>query len=100
MESWIVAHIHAYQLFGGATRILMPDNLKTDVDKADWYSPIINKTYHAIAEYYGAAVIPTGVRKPKQSNQKFAASVERAVGMLSTWITAALRNRQFFPSGS
>jgi len=91
MESWITAHIHAYEFFGGATRLLIPDNLKTGVDKADWYSPVINKTYHEMAEYYGTAVIPTGVRKPKQK-----ASVERAVGMLSTWITAALRNQQFF----
>jgi hypothetical protein len=70
---------------------LIPDNLKTGVDKADWYSPVINKTYHEMAEHYGTAVIPTGVRKPRGK-----ASVERAVGMLSTWITAALRNRQFF----
>lgn len=91
MESWITAHVHAYEFFGGATRLLIPDNLKTGVDKADWYSPVINKTYHEMAEYYGTAVIPTGVRKPKQK-----ASVERAVGMLSTWITAALRNQQFF----
>ena len=41
-------------------------------------------------------VIPTWVRKPKASNHRFAASVERAVGILSTWIIAALRNRQFF----
>ena len=91
MESWISAHVHAYQYFGGATRLLIPDNLKTGVTKADWYSPEINKTYQEMAEYYGTVVIPTGVRKPKAK-----ASVERAVGMLSTWITAALRNRQFF----
>jgi transposase len=91
LESWITAHAHAYQFFGGTTRLLIPDNLKTGVDKADWYSPVINKTYHEMAEHYSTAVIPTGVRKPKEK-----ASVERAVGMLSTWITAALRNRQFF----
>ena len=91
MESWISAHVHAYEFFGGVTRLLIPDNLKTGVVKADWYSPEINKTYQEMAEYYGTAVIPTGVRKPKQK-----ASVERTVGMLSTWITAALRNRQFF----
>jgi len=91
MESWISAHVHAYEFFGGATRLLIPDNLKTGVIKADWYSPEINKTYQEMAEYYGTVVIPTGVRKPKAK-----ASVERAVGMLSTWITAALRNRQFF----
>jgi transposase len=90
-ESWIDAHIHAYEYFGGVTRLLIPDNLKTGVEKADWYDPVINKTYHEMAEYYGTAVIPAGVRKPKAK-----ASVERAVGMLSTWITAALRKRQFF----
>jgi len=91
MESWITAHVHAYQFFDGVTRLLIPDNLKTGVEKADWYSPVINKTYHEMAEHYGTAVIPTGVRKPKEK-----ASVEMAVGVLSTWIIAALRNRQFF----
>jgi len=91
LESWILAHVHAYQFFQGATRILTPDNLKTGVIKADWYSPEINKTYQEMAEYYGTAVIPTGVRKPTEK-----ATVERTVGILSTWIIAALRNRQFF----
>jgi transposase len=91
LESWITAHVNVYQFFGGATRILTPDNLKTGIQKADWYSPIINKTYNEMADYYETAVIPTGVRKPKEK-----ATVERTVGMLSTWITAALRNRQFF----
>jgi len=91
LESWITAHVNAYQFFNGATRILTPDNLKTGVQKADWYSPVINKTYNEMAEHYGTAVIPTGVRKPREK-----ALVERTVGILSTWITAALRNRQFF----
>lgn len=90
-ESWISAHIHAYEYFGGVTRLLIPDNLKTGVTKADWYDPVINKTYQEMAEHYGTVVIPAGIRKPKSK-----ASVERAVGILSTWIIAALRNRQFF----
>ena len=90
-ESWITAHIHAYEYFGGVTRLLIPDNLKTGVEKADWQNPVINKIYQEMAEHYGTVVIPTGVRKPKAK-----ASVERAVGILSTWIIAALRNRQFF----
>src|SRR5215469_2891980 len=91
LGSWISAHVNAYNFYGGATRILTPDNLKTGVQKADWYSPVINKTYNEMTDYYGTAVIPTGIRKPKAK-----ATVERTVGMLSTWITAALRNRQFF----
>ena len=93
-DSWIGAHVHAYEFFEGVTRLLIPDNLKTGVVKADWYSPIINKTYQEMAEHYSTVVIPAGVRKPKHK-----ASVERAVGILSTWIIAALRNRQFFSLG-
>ncbi|WP_088187072.1 IS21 family transposase [Desulfosporosinus sp. FKA] len=90
-ESWISAHIHAFEFFGGIPRILTPDNLKTGVEKSNWYSPTINKSYHELAEHYGCAVIPARVRKPKDKP-----SVEGAVGVISTWIIAALRNRTFF----
>jgi transposase len=34
-ENWISAHVNAYRHFGGSTRILIPDNLKTGVIRAD-----------------------------------------------------------------
>lgn len=90
-EAWISAHINAYRHFGGVTRILVPDNLKTGVERASWYTPIINRTYHEMAEHYGTAVLPARVRKPKDKP-----GVEGAVGVISTWIIAALRHGQFF----
>lgn len=90
-ESWTAAHVNAYRYFGGVTRILVPDNLKTGVVKTDWYTPAINRTYQELAEHYGTAVIPARVRRPKDKS-----SVEGAVGVTSTWIIAALRNQQFF----
>ncbi|MGL5870670.1 Mu transposase domain-containing protein, partial [Clostridium chrysemydis] len=84
-------HVHAYKFFGGVTRMLIPDNLKTGVEKSSWYNPIINKTYHEMAEHYGTAVIPARVRKPKDK-----ASVESTVGSISTWILGALRKQKFF----
>ena len=33
LESWIACHIHAYNYFGGMTRLLVPDNLKTGITK-------------------------------------------------------------------
>lgn len=90
-ESWINAHIHAFEFFRGVPRIITPDNLKTGVEKSNWYSPVINKSYHELAEHYGCVVIPARVRKPKDKP-----SVEGAVGVISTWIIAALRNRTFF----
>ena len=91
MESWITAHVNAYKFFGGVTRILVPDNLKTGVDRVSWHNPVINKTYHDMAEHYETAVIPARVRRPKDKP-----NAEGTVGIISTWITAALRNQEFF----
>jgi transposase len=90
-ECWISAHANMYQFFGGVTRILIPDNLKTGVEKSSWYNPTINKTYHEMAEHYSTAVIPARIRKPKDKP-----NAEGTVGIVSTWIIAALRNQKFF----
>lgn len=90
-ESWITAHIHMYQAFGGSTRVLIPDNLKTGVEKATRHEPVINKVYHEMAEHYNTAVIPARVRKPKDKP-----NVEGSVGVVSTWVLAALRHLQCF----
>lgn len=91
MESWITAHVHMYQYFGGSTRMLIPDNLRTGVERSDWFTPKINKTYHEMAEHYDTAVIPARVRAPKDKP-----SAEGTVGVISTWIIAAIRNEKFF----
>lgn len=44
-----------------------------------------------MAEHYGTAIIPARVRTPKDKP-----NAEGTVGNISTWITAALRNEQFF----
>jgi len=90
-ESWITAHVNAYRFFGGVTRILVPDNLKTGVARIDWYTPVINKTYHEMSEHYGTAVLPARVRRPKDKPR-----VENTVGIITTWIIAALRHERFF----
>ena len=90
-EAWIAAHVNAYRFYGGVTRILTPDNLKTGVIKNTKDETVINRAYREMAEHYGTAVIPGRPRKPKDK-----AFVEGSVGVVSTWIIAALRNQQFF----
>ena len=90
-ENWIAAHVNAYRFFGGATRILVPDNLKTGVLKNTKAEVVLNRTYHEMAEHYETVVLPARVRKPKDKP-----SVEGAVGIISTWIIASLRNWKFF----
>jgi transposase len=91
MDSWITAHIHSFQFYGGVPRMVVPDNLKTGVDKASRTNPVINRTYQEMAEHYQTAIIPARVRHPKDKP-----NVEGTVGVISTWIIASLRNQQFF----
>ena len=91
-QAWITAHVHMYRFFGGVAKILVPDNLRTAVDhNKDWYTPKLNRSYHEMAEHYGAAILPARVRRPKDKP-----NAEGAVGHISTWIVGALRNEQFF----
>ena len=91
-KSWITAHVHMYEFFGGAARILVPDNCKTAVvHNGGWKDQQINETYQELAEHYGTAIIPARVRSPKDKP-----NAEGTVGNISTWITAALRDEQFF----
>lgn len=89
-ESWITGHVHAYRYFGGVTRILTPDNLKAGVLRNSRTETVLNKSYQEMAEHYGTAILPARPRSPKDK-----AVVEGSVGVVSTWILAALRNRQF-----
>lgn len=89
-DAWITAHVNAYRFFGGVTRILTPDNLKTGVIKNTSSETVVNKSYQEMAEHYGTAIIPARPRRPKDK-----AFVEGSVGVVSTWILAALRNQQF-----
>ena len=92
MENWIHVHVNMFQYFGGSAVMLVPDNLKTGVDHtSDWYTPQINCTYRELAEHYNTAVVPARVRKPKDKS-----GAEGTVGVVSTRIIAALRNRKFF----
>ncbi len=91
LRSWVDSHIRAFEYFGGVTEITVPDNLRSGVSKACRYEPDLNPAYQEMAEYYGTAVIPARVRKPKDKSK-----VENFVRIAETWIFAALRNHTFF----
>lgn len=65
LEEFIFAIIKCLSFFGGTPRILVPDNLKNAVTKADRYEPDINTTMNDLANHYGMTVIPTRTASPK-----------------------------------
>jgi len=91
LPNWIGGHVRALAFFGGATQIIVPDNLKQGVKSPCWYDPDINQTYLEMAQHYSVAVIPARVRKPRDK-----AKGEVAVQVVERWILARLRNRTFF----
>jgi transposase len=90
LESWIDAHVAAFEFFGGAARLLVCDNLRAGVSKADRYEPALNPAYQQMADHYGTAVVPARVRRPRDKP-----AGEGAVRFGANAINAALRNRRF-----
>ena len=48
-EAWTTAHVNAFKYFGGVTRIIQCDNLKTGVQKHGKDAVILNKSYQELA---------------------------------------------------
>lgn len=89
-EDWINAHVAMYEYFGGVTRILTPDNLKTGIlSNKKYEDPVANRAYQELADHYQTALLPARVWAPRDK-----AAVEGTVGNLTSHIIARLRNRK------
>lgn len=91
LPEWISSHVHAFEYFLSAPRVLVPDNLKSGVNQACFYEPEINSTYADMAEHYGCVVLPA---RPYRARDK--AKVEVGVLIAQRWILAVLRKRTFY----
>ena len=78
---------NAFWHFGGATRTLVPDNLKAAVLKADWHDPELNPKLVSLCQHYGTVMLPTRVRTPRHKGK-----IERGVGYAQS---NALKGRTF-----
>ena len=90
-ENWQYCHINMYNYFGGVTRLLIPDNLKTGVVTNSRYELVTNKSYQELAEYYDTAIVPCRIEAPNDKSH-----AEGSVKYAETWILAKLRDRKFF----
>jgi transposase len=90
MENWIQGHVNAFEYFGGVPKLLIPDNAKTAVVKANLYEPELNATYQEMARHYNTVIVPA---KPRSPTDK--APVETAVQIVERRITARLRHSKF-----
>jgi transposase len=91
LPDFIASHVRAFAYFGRAPAVLVPDQLRSAVTIPCRYEPGVNRSYEALAEHYGAVVIPARGGKPKDK-----AKAEVGVLLVQRWILARLRNQTFF----
>ena len=91
LEDWIWVNENTFRYYGGATRGITPDNLKSAVTKACNYEPLINETYNDLARHYGTVILPTRPAKPKDKPL-----AENGVNLVYQRIFAPLRNMTFY----
>ena len=91
VPNFVASTVRALEYFGAAPCIIVPDQLKSAVKKADRYDPDINDGFQELAQHYGVAAIPAPPATPRAK-----AKVEAGVLIAQRWILAQLRHRTFF----
>jgi transposase len=81
----IMGNIHALEFFNGCPEILVNDNMKTAVTKACRYEPDLHPVFQDMAAYYGMAVIPARVKRPRDN-----AKAEAGVLLVERWMNEPL----------
>ena len=94
LPDWIASNARALAFFGGVTKAIVPDQLKSAVTVASRYEPGIQRTYQEFARHYGTTILPARPMSPRDK-----AKVEVAVQIAQRWILARMRNQVFHSLG-
>jgi len=90
LSDWTMGHVRAFEYFGCAPSLAVPDCLRSAVTKAHRYDPVLNRTYVEMCSHYGVVAVPARPHSPRDKGK-----VENAVRIAQQRIVAVLRNRIF-----
>lgn len=78
--AWIAAHVAAFEFFGGAPQLVVPDNPTTAThrQKQGEAARVVNARYQQLADHYATGIVPARVRRPRDK-----AAVESAVQVVN-----------------
>jgi transposase len=91
LPDWLASHVRALEFYGAAPTIIVPDNPKVGVTRADRYEPELQRSYEELAAHYRCVVIPARPYRPKDKSR-----VELTVLLVCRWVLARLRHQRFF----
>jgi len=91
LPDWLGSHVRMFEYIGGCTELVIPDNLRSAVNRSCRYDPDLNASYQQWAEHYQVAVLPARPYKPKDKSK-----AEVGVQIVERWILARLRHHSFF----
>jgi len=72
---WAELHEQAFRRLGGATKVVVLDNLKEGVLAPDFHDPGLNPLYRDVLAHYGAVAMPCRIQDPDRKGK-----VESGVG--------------------
>lgn len=88
---WVACIMGALEFIGGVPRLLVPDQPRALMTRADRYEPTAYRLLDELCAHYGVAVMPARPAKPRDKPK-----VEVAVQVVERWILARLRHQTFF----
>ena len=89
-RDWLGATARALTFYGGVPQLIVPDNPRALVTKADRYEPLLTDSVQDFARHYGCSVLPARAYHPQDKPK-----VELSVLLVERWILARLRRHQF-----
>jgi transposase len=96
-QVWAELHEKAFRRLGGATRVVVLDNLREGVLKPDIYDPTLNPLYRDVLAHYGAVALACRVRDPDRKAYVSYCTSSRPCngedGLLGPAASMALENR-------
>ncbi len=90
MADWLGAAAQALRFIGGVPQLIVPDNPRALIAKADRYEPVANETVHDFARHYNTSFLPARPYHPQDKGK-----VESAVQVVERWILMRLRHQRF-----
>lgn len=91
LHDWIDAHVRAFEFFGGCSKLLVPDNLRSGITDSCQFEPLANPTYADLATHYRTAILPARPRRPKDKSKG-----ELGVLLAQRWMIARLTKQRFY----